>query len=247
MSDPWSDPSAPADPPYAGPPPTAPPPGHGAAPPGYGPPRGYGPPPPGYGPRPPYGPPYAPPPYGPMPHAPMPYAPMPYGPNPYGAGPYGAPRPPGRPGTVVGAAVLAFIQASVVLVASLYVWLTAGVLEGLIEENPTGAPAPAYEFAELGSTLGVVQLLSVVLLVAGGVMVLARRAQLSWVVLVAAHAAQVLIAIYWAVRLEAILGRVEDVGGVLAVFALFFAALPVVSLGLLLFGSGRRWFTAAQG
>ncbi|WP_147251817.1 hypothetical protein [Blastococcus sp. TF02-8] len=221
MSDPWAGSSPDGEPAYTGPPPTTPPPAYG--PPAYGPP-GYGP--PGY---------------WPAPYAPAPYAPMPYGP-----GPYGVPRPPARPGTVVGAAVMTFVQAAVVLVASLYVWFSAAVLQSAVDEDPTGAPTAAYELSDLGTTLAVVQLVSVVLLVVGGVLALTRRTRVSWLVLVGALAVQVVIAVYWAVRLDSILGQVVEVESVLAVISLFFATLPLVSLGLLLIGSGRRWFTGPQ-
>ncbi|RBY88982.1 hypothetical protein DQ244_14445 [Blastococcus sp. TBT05-19] len=166
---------------------------------------------------------------------------------PYGQLPFGPLRPPGRPGQVVGAAVLAFVQGALVLIASFYVWFFASIAGIAIEENPTGAPTQAYELAEMGTTLTIVQVLSVVLLVVGGILALTRRVRLSWLVLVGAHAVQLLLTVYWAVRLQEILGRVEELGGVLAVFALFFAAFPLVALGLALFGPGRRWFTAPQG
>jgi hypothetical protein len=234
VSDPWADPSTPTEPAYTGPPPTARPPGQPPfGPPGYGPPP-YGPP-PGYGPG--YGPAYGPPPgYG------MP----PNGMQPYGAGPLGPPRPPSRPGQVVGAAVLAFVQGALVLIASLYVWFFASVAEMAIEENPTGAPTPAYQFADLGGTLAIIQLASVVLLVAGGILALVRRARTSWLVLVAAQAVQLVITVYWAVQLQDVLGRIEEIGSVLAVFSVFFAAFPLISLGLVLAGTGRRWFTGPQ-
>ncbi len=102
---PWADPDTPTEPgePYAGPPPTSP----------Y-PPAGYSGVPYGYPDRPPYG---YPAPYGhpgPSGH-PAPYGFPPYGyPAPYGyPGPWPAPasRAPRRPGQVVTAAVLAFVQA----------------------------------------------------------------------------------------------------------------------------------------
>ena len=216
------------------PPPTMPPPGYGA-------PGGYGggfPPPYGYGPPPPYPPPYGVP-YG----APPPYAP--YGP------PAFAPRPrgPQRPGQVLGAAVLSFVQGALVLVASLYVWFFASLAGLAVDENPSAAPAMAHEFTRLGSTLAVIQIVTVVLLVTGGIFALTRRSRVAFGTVVAAHVVQVGLALYWLMRLNDLLGpaaAAEGVGGVLAVFALFFSALPLVALGLLLIGPGRRWFTAPQ-
>jgi hypothetical protein len=228
--DPWADPTTAPEPGYAGPPPTVRPQGPGAAGPygtGTAPPYGYGPGP--YGPPPPYGYPYGPPAYGPA------YA--------------GPPRPPGRPGQVTGAAVLTFVHAAIVLVASLYIWFFASVAGLAVEANPTTAPAVAHEFTRLGTTLSIVQLVSVVLLVTAGVLALTRRSSLAFLVLIAAHGVQLVLAAYWAVRLDDLLGpaAIDGVGGVLAVFALFFSALPLVALGLVLIGGGRRWFTVPQG
>ncbi|NEK84416.1 hypothetical protein GCU60_01375 [Blastococcus saxobsidens] len=227
--DPWADPSTQAEPGYAGPPPTAPPPGYGT--------------PYGYGPTAPYGSPYG---------APPPYAPPPYG-SPYptfGPPGYGAqPRGPQRPGQVVGAAVLSFVQGAIVLVASLYVWFFASIAGLAVEENPGAAPAMAHEFTRLGTTLAIIQIGTVVLLVVGGILALTRRSRVAFATVVTAHAVQVALALYWLMRLNDLLGpaaAAEGVGGVLAVFSLFFSAVPLVALGLLLIGNGRRWFTAPQ-
>ncbi|CCG03179.1 hypothetical protein [Blastococcus saxobsidens] len=226
--DPWSDPASPTEqvPAYGGPPPTVPPPGYG-----YGPPGPYGPVPPPYG----YGPP---PPYG----YPGPYAP------PYPAGPYG-PGPQRRPGQVVGAAVLTFVQALLVLIASLYVWFFASIAELAIEQTPTAAPAVFHEFAREGTVLSIVQIVAVVLLVAAGILALNRRTRVAWLLLVGAHVVQLVLTAYWWAELNDLLGPAaagEDVGGVLSALSLFFAAAPLVALGLVLFGGGRRWFTARQ-
>lgn len=221
--DPWADPSTQTEPGYTGPPPTAPPPY------GYGPPAPYGVP---------YGVPYGSP-YGP----PRPYPP--YGPPAWAA----RPRGPQRPGQVVGAAVLSFVQAALVTVASLYVWFFASIARLAVEENPGAAPAMAHEFTRLGSTLSVIQLGTVVLLVVGGILALTRRSRGALLTVIAAHAVQVVLALYWLMRLGDLLGpaaAAEGIGGVLGVFALFFSALPLVALGLLLIGPGRRWFTAPQ-
>ena len=202
--------------------------------PGYG----YGfPPPYGYGPPSPYAAPYGGP-YGPPPYAP-------YGPV-GSAAPF---RGPQRPGQVLGAAVLSFVQAALVLIASLYVWFFASVAGLAVEQNPGAAPAVAHEFTRLGSTLAVLQLGTVVLLVVAGVLALRRRSRPAFGTAVAAHTVQVVLALYWLVRLNDLLGpaaAAEGIGGVLAVLALFFAALPLVALGLLLVGPGRSWFTAPQ-
>lgn len=217
--EPWADPSTPTEPgaPYAGPPATAPP-GAAWAPPGYGQP-GYGPPAyPSYG--------YPPPGYG--------YpAPWPV-----------APRGPRRPGQVIASAVLAFVQAAMVLIASLYVWFFAS----LATVATAGAPGSldAEGLATEGTVLAAVQVVSVVLLVTAGVLALNRRSHTTWLLLVAAHAVQIVLSIYWLVRLLALADDVPgpDTDTVFAAFTLFFAAGPVVGLALVVLGAGRRWFAA---
>lgn len=228
MSDPWADPSTPTQPgpPYQGPPPTAPYGGYppAAYPPGPGHPAPLGSP-PAYGHPPAHG-------YGPPP---------PWGPPP--------PRTPRRPGQVITSAVLAFVQAVVVLLASLFLWFFASVAEVAVAETTTAAggtysSARVEALAGEGAMLALVQLLSVVLLVGAGIVALVRRTPTGRLLLLAAHAVQVGIAIYWAVLLLDLLG---DVPGAtreegLAAFTLLFAVPPVVGLGLIAVGPGRRWF-----
>jgi hypothetical protein len=63
-------------------------------------------------------------------------------------------------------------------------------------------------------------------------------------VLLGGLTAQVVLAIYWAVRLNTIGDDLPgpDPASAFSWFSLFFAAMPVVALGLLLFGPGRAWF-----
>jgi hypothetical protein len=58
---------------------------------------------------------------------------------------------------------------------------------------------------------------------------------------VAALAVQVLLAGYWAVQLMTEIGGFDSEGAIVS-FSLFFAAGPLVGLGILLVGPGRRWF-----
>jgi hypothetical protein len=230
VSNPWADPATPTEPgaPYSGPPAT-PTPSSGSP---YGPPV-YGP--PGYG-LAPYGqPPYGMPPYGGQPPA--------YG---YPA-PWLPPRPPRRPGQLITAAVLAFVQGAMVLIASLYVWFFASLADFVVQQGQgTYSPATVDALATEGTTLAIVQLVSFVLLVAGGVRALNARTRGAWRLLVAAHAVQVVLAIYWAIRLSMLLDEAgPDAGGPLLAFALFFAAGPLVALGLLLTGAVRGWFAPA--
>lgn len=223
MTDPWADPSSQAGP-YAGPPPTAPPvwgrPGYDPG--WYGPPPVYG-----------YGPGYG---YG---HG-------------YGyPGPWGPVPPPGprRPGQVVAACVLAFVQAAMVLLASVYVYFFASIARTVVSD--AGGPSSAVDgLATEGSILALVQLISVVALVVGGVLALSARPRaVAFPLLVAALGVQVVLAVYWAVRLSVLAADLPaaDPSAVFAWFALLFAAMPVVALGLLLVGAGRRWFRPGTG
>jgi hypothetical protein len=217
-SSPWADPATPTEPgpPYGGPPPMQP-----AFQPHAGQPAGWG--------------------------YPAPYGTAPYGTAPYGAAPWGpAPPRPQRPGQVIAAAVLAFAQATVVMIASLYLWFFASVAE-LAASGSGGvwAPGRVDALAAEGTVLAIVQLLSAVLLVGAGVWALNRRARGPWRLLVAALAVQLVLAAYWTVRLMSELDGV-DTGRTIISFALFFAAGPLVGLGMLLVGPGRRWFGSVE-
>ena len=233
MSDPWSDPTKPVEP-YPGPPQTAP------QQPPYGQQTQYG--------QPPYGqPPYGQQPYG----APQPWGQPQWGQPQWGPGPYnpawGRPPAPRTPAQVITAAVLAFVQAVVVLIASLYVWFFASIADIASSGRPdVYTSETARQLATEGTVLAVVQLFSVALLVVAGILALNRRTPTAYRLLAGAHVVQVVLALYWAGRLLDVLGDLPgaDGEGSLAAFSLFFLVGPVVSLGLLLSGAARRWFTA---
>ncbi len=230
MSDPWSDPTKPVEP-YPGPPQTAPP-------------------------QPPYGqPPYGQPPYGQQPYGQQPWGPPQWGPPQWGQpqwgpGPYnawGRPPVPRTPAQVITAAVLAFVQSVVVLIASLYVWFFASIADIASSGRPdVYTSETARRLATEGTVLAVVQLFSVALLVVGGILALNRRTPTAYRLLAGAHVVQVVLALYWAGRLLDVLGDLPGAEGEgsLAAFSLFFLVGPAVSLGLLLSGAARRWFTA---
>jgi hypothetical protein len=189
---------------------------------------------------------------GPPPTGPgVPYG---YGPRPaYGyAGPYGPPPPwvplpprgPQRPAQVISAAVLAFVQAAVVLIASLYVWMLASIADFLGAQAQQGFDPRLGAFSREGAVLAVLQTLSAALLIGAGIWALNSRRRGAWVLLLAAHAVQVVLTVYWLVRL---MGPADDIpgpdgGGALLGLSLFFAAGPVTALALLLVGGGRHWF-----
>jgi len=138
--------------------------------------------------------------------------------------------------------VLAFAQAVIVLIASLYLWFIASIT-GVAFPEAGGGPAPGdlQALTTEGTVLAVVQLLSAVALVAAGVWGLNSRRRGVWLLLVGALAVQVVLALYWALRLQSEVGGF-DTEGAIAAFSMFFAAGPVVGLGMLLVGPARRWF-----
>ncbi|MBB3082006.1 hypothetical protein [Geodermatophilus sabuli] len=168
---------------------------------------------------------------------------------PYGASPYGMPWPsppagPRRPGQVIAAAVLAFVQAAGVAVASAYVFLVASLFA--LAEGEPGFPGDGDALATEATAIAAVQIASVVALVVGGVMALSRRSPAARWTLVVALGLQVALAVYWAVRLFDLLGRVPggDPSAVLLFGVFCFAAAPAVGLGLLVGRSARDWFAA---
>ncbi|MFW3169043.1 hypothetical protein [Geodermatophilus sp. CPCC 206100] len=197
-----------------------------------------------------HGPPYA----GPPPTAPVPPWGQPYGAPPgYGwPAPYGAPWPPAptgprRPGQVIAAAVLAFVQAAAVAFASAYVVLLASLFS--LGGGEAGFPADGSGLATEATVLAFVQVASVVALVVGGIMALNRRSPAARWTLVGALAVQLALAAYWAVRLVALLeGAVGPDPSAVLLFGVFcFAAAPAVGLGLLCSRSARAWFAGASG
>ena len=219
---PWADPSTPTQPgsPYVGPPPTAPQP--------YGYPTPYGH--PGYG----YGAPgYGAPGYG---------YPGPWGPVP--------PRRPQRPGQVITSAVLAFVQSGVVLFASLYLWFIASFVDLAAQQgDPALSSARLDSLTTEGTVLAIIQLVSVVLLVTAGIRALSARTRAAWLLVLAAHGVQIVLSVYWAIRLISLMNDIPgaDSNGAFAAFTLVFAASPLVGLGMVIAGPGRRWFDGATG
>jgi hypothetical protein len=192
--------------------------------------------------------------YPPAPGYPVPYSyPPGYGyPPAAGYGPQGwapPPQAPRRPGQVITSAVLAFVQALFVLLASLYLWFFASVAEIAVAEAAADAGATyssstVEALATEGTVLAVIQLVSAVFLVGAGIVALTRRTRVAWLLLLAAHAVQIALALYWGFRLLDVMGNIPGAGSeeAFAAFAVFFAAAPLVGAGLLAAGAGRRWF-----
>jgi hypothetical protein len=196
---------------------------------------------------------------GPPPTAPQPYGyAQPYGypgyptlpgygyPGPWGPVP---PRGPQRPGQVITSAVLAFVQAGVVLFASIYLWFIASFVDLAAQSDPTVSSSRVDSLTTEATVLAVVQLVSVVLLVVAGIRALTARTRTAWLLIVAAHAVQIVLAGYWAIRLTTLLDELPGAGpqGAMAAFTIVFVASPLVGLGMVLFGAGRRWFDGPPG
>jgi hypothetical protein len=145
---------------------------------------------------------------------------------------------------VVGSAVLAFVQAALVLFTSLYVWMAVSLIGLAAGQAPGTSSSDAEVLAAEGRVLVVLGLLSTVLLVVGGVAALTRRSRTAWLLAVVAHAVQVLLAAYWGIRLYSVVGDIPGAvrEGAVASFALVFAIAPLVGLGLVALGPGRQWF-----
>ncbi|WP_139206830.1 hypothetical protein [Geodermatophilus poikilotrophus] len=179
-----------------------------------------------------------------------PYRPAPgWPPAPYGtAWPHAAwPQPwppsparPQRPGQVIAAAVLAFVQAAGVALATAYLQLLGSVFS--MAAGQPGFPADGAALAAEAGVLSLVQLVSVLLLVVAGVLALtSRRASARWT-LAAAFALQLALAAYWAARL---LGAFGPASGLLPLLVVCFAAGPAVALGLSVGRPARAWFTSS--
>ena len=196
---------------------------------------------------------------GPPPTTPQPYG---YAP-PYGypgyptvpgygyPGPWGPvpPRGPQRPGQVITSAVLAFVQAGVVLFASIYLWFIASFVDLAAQSDPSVSSSRVDSLTTEATVLAVVQLVSVVLLVVAGIRALTARTRTAWLLIVTAHAVQIMLAGYWAIRLTTLLDELPGAGpqGAMAAFTIVFAASPLVGAGMVLVGAGRRWFDGPTG
>lgn len=158
------------------------------------------------------------------------YAQQPHGfgqagyPPQYGT-PYGAPSGAQRPGAALAAAVLSYIQAGVVLISSFFV-LAGGT-----------------EVTEL-LLLGIVQLVSVGLLIFGAVQITAGSGRN---MLIAACVLQLALVVYYLIRIASLdaLDAADFSGAV--VIPLFFAVMPAVALGLVFNRMVSQFIAARSG
>lgn len=148
----------------------------------------------------------------------------------YGTPQYGTPYgPPGgggpeRPGAALASAVLSYIQAGIVLFSSFFV-LAVGTA--------------STEFL----VLGIVQLISVGLLIFGAVQLTSGSGRTT---LLIASGLQLALVVYWLIRINSFDEADLDEGfGV--VIPLFYAVMPAVALALALNGMVTRFLAAKRG
>ncbi|MBA3249215.1 MAG: hypothetical protein H0T66_02645 [Geodermatophilaceae bacterium] len=158
-----------------------------------------------------------------------------YGQQPYGYGqpayppqygtPYGASSGPQRPGAALAAAVLSYIQAGIVLICSFFV-LAAGT-----------------EVTEL-LLIGIVQLVSVGLLIFGAVQITSGSGRN---MMIAACVLQLLLVLYYLIRIASLdeLDAADTDGAV--VIPLFFAVMPAVALALVFNRMVSQFIAAKSG
>ena len=142
---------------------------------------------------------------------------------------------------------MAFVQAGVVLFASIYLWFIASFVDLAAQSDPSVSPSSRVDSLTTEATvLAVVQLVSVVLLVVAGDP-RAHRAHpdVAWLLIVCRarrpdHAGR-----GPGDPPDHAPGRApssRSSQGALAAFTIVFAASPLVGAGMVLVGAGRRWF-----
>ncbi len=144
---------------------------------------------------------------------------------PYGA-PYGGPSGPQRPGAALAAAVLSYIQAGVVLICTFFVLAAGTALTELL-------------------LIGIVQLISVGLLIFGAVQITAGSGRL---MLYIGNGLQLALVVYYLIRISTVGDDLDGFGDqATVVIPLFFAVMPAVALGLALNGAVTQFIAAKQG
>lgn len=153
---------------------------------------------------------------------------MPQAPQEYSQGPVA------RPGTVTGAAVLAYIQAGITSITTIL------VIAGLASGNAEGGQAA------LGWLVGLVQVAGVVLLIMGGVQLMGGKGRN---LLVVGAAVELVICVYYLISFAVVetgnIDLLESAKGVLIAIAVFFAIMPTISL-VLAMGSGTTQFLQSR-
>ncbi|MGW5050160.1 hypothetical protein [Actinokineospora sp. NPDC004072] len=177
-------------------------------------------------------------PYGTQPGDPQHYQTPPGGMPPYGAMPAAPPEhaPLTRPGTIMTAAVLGYVQAGITLITS--IMLIAGL----------GAAADEGGSVALGLLVVLAQIAGCVLLIFGGVKLTAGATRTPYLIGVVL---ELVICLYYLISILATddggYEFVADMKAAATVFPLFFAIMPAIGLAMALGGSGAQWIAARAG
>ncbi len=143
-----------------------------------------------------------------------------YPPAPYGAG-Y-PPRGPVKPGVVTGAAVLAFVQAGLLVIGGIVTLAGGTALQSVDVSVQRG-------LSGVLTVMGFLTLVAAGLLIAGGVTVHNRK---PWL-LVAGCALSLVLSVWWAVQFDILTFTVT--------WPLILAIMPIISLSLVFGPAARAW------
>lgn len=161
---------------------------------------------------------------------PQPGYPQPGFPQPgYPQGAYNLlPAKPPKPGSVKGAAVLAFVQSGFVIVGGIYTFGGGAILSDVEFNDTTGLGTQII-------ILGVLSLLAGGLLIAGGVSAFNRK----FTLLLAGAGLSLALSVWWIIMITAYDIPVLTSG--FLVLAIVFAVMPILSIALLLGSTSQRW------
>jgi hypothetical protein len=169
------------------------------------------------------------PPAYPPPGYPQGYQPYPQ----QGYGPYPTPSGSGRPGTVIGAAVLAYIVAGFLIIAGVSLFSGASTINDIGNSVDADTSSATAELV----VDGLLNLLAAGLLIAGGVQLTGRK--LAGRTMLAVGVGLVVAeGLYWLIR-------VGDGAGVIVFWVGVFVAPAVVAVCLAGGAQVRRWLTSA--
>ena len=145
--------------------------------------------------------------------------------------------PMGKPGTITAAAVLGYVQAGITLIPTIL--LFAGLV---------AVSGQAGGEVVLGWLIVLAQLAGCVLLIFGGVKLMAGTTRTPYVVAVVL---ELVICVYYLISIvvsdDAGLEFAKDMKAAAMVFPVVFAIMPVIGLVMVLGGTGAQWLAARSG
>ncbi|MGI8721586.1 MAG: hypothetical protein ACR2JG_05105, partial [Geodermatophilaceae bacterium] len=148
---------------------------------------------------------------------------------------------PVRPGGATASAVLMFIQAALTLISTFYVLFFAS-----LAGSASAAGVPEADTYETEFTIiGILQLISVGLLIFGGVQLLGGSAN-GRELAIAACGIQLAFAVYWMIRIGSLPDFTGDGSTFFFVVPLMYTVLPLVALPLAVGRPVRDYIAAKQ-